>query len=49
MAPDKPQKAERRDEVDLETQFILRLPEDYAHKVRNNLHEFVTFSNFIFA
>jgi len=37
MAPDKPQKAEsRRDEVDLETQFILRLPEEYAHKVRNN-------------
>jgi TATA-binding protein-associated factor Taf7 len=35
MAPDKPQKAERRDEVDLETQFILRLPEDYAHKLRD--------------
>ncbi|CAG9803701.1 unnamed protein product [Chironomus riparius] len=35
MAPDKPQKADRRDEVDLETQFILRLPEDYAHKLRD--------------
>ncbi|XP_070508424.1 transcription initiation factor TFIID subunit 7 [Chironomus tepperi] len=36
MAPDKPQKAEsRRDEVDLETQFILRLPEEYANKLRD--------------
>lgn len=33
--PDKPVKSEsRRDEVDLETQFILRLPEDHSNKVR---------------
>jgi hypothetical protein len=32
--PDKPQKNEsRREEVDLETQFILRLPEEHANKV----------------
>lgn len=35
--PDKPQKSEsRREEVDLETQFILRLPEEHASKVLNN-------------
>jgi hypothetical protein len=41
MAPDKPQKLEsRREEVDLETQFILRLPEEYAHKVRTDFPDF---------
>ncbi|KAG5684663.1 hypothetical protein PVAND_013881 [Polypedilum vanderplanki] len=35
MAPEKPQKSDsRREEVDLETQFILRLPEEYAGKLR---------------
>lgn len=34
--PDKPQKSDsRREEVDLETQFILRLPEEHALKLRD--------------
>lgn len=38
MPNEKPQKNEsRRDEVDLETQFILRMPGEHANKVRIKL------------
>jgi hypothetical protein len=53
MAPDKPIKSDsRREEVDLETQFILRMPEEYSAKVEKEklqfLSEIMKYFNFSF-